>query len=108
MAGENCRTGCQEKNHANYAECLQGANVTIAATLNSPLGAAFNQTKTELKQFREVAGDGMVPEGTTAAKIQAAKDASKLLGRPYNGEKDPPTRMIVNKDSARFVNAIGD
>jgi hypothetical protein len=32
MAGQNCRTGCKEKDHADYWECLTAARINVDKT----------------------------------------------------------------------------
>lgn len=103
-----CRSGCKSKDHGSYAECLQAAGVTVAATINSPLQPMYEATKTDLPAYQSARRNGIQPGGTSLEKVRAAEQASRLLGRPYNGEKDPPADMIVNKKTAKFVNATGD
>ena len=38
-------------------------------------------------------------------KVREAESASRALGRPYNANVDPPANLIVNKNTARFLNA---
>jgi hypothetical protein len=38
-------------------------------------------------------------------KVREAESASRALGRPYDADTMPPANMIVNKNTARFVNA---
>jgi hypothetical protein len=104
----NCRSGCDTKNHRSYAECLQSANVTIAATLTSPANFLFDKTKQDLKAYRTARANGIQPEGTTVEKVRAAEAASRRLGRAYDADRDPPAKMIVNKNTARFVNASSE
>jgi hypothetical protein len=104
----NCRSGCRTKDHDSYAECLLAANVTIAATVTSPANFLFDKTKKDLRAYQTARANGIQPEGTTVEKVRAAEDASRRLGRAYNAEKDPPASMIVNKNTARFVNASGE
>jgi hypothetical protein len=80
--------------------------VTIAGTINSPLQSMYEDTKRDLRAYKEARADGIVPEGTSAKKIQAAKDATKLLGRPYNSHKDAPAAMINSKNTAKAANLI--
>ena len=100
-----CRSGCKTKDHRSYAECLQAANVTIAATVTSPANFLFDKTKKDLAAYQSARLNGIQPEGTTVEKVRAAEEASRKLGRAYNAEKDPPASMIVNKKTAKFVNA---
>ena len=103
----NCREGCPTKDHATYGECLKAANVTVTAVINSPLQGMYEKTKSDLSSFAEARSYGIMPEGTTREKVDAAKAATKALGRPYNAAKDPPANMIATKKAAKFVNAIG-
>ena len=100
----NCRSGCREQNHESYAECLQSANVRTAATLNSNLAPAWDTTKKELAAYKNARANGIQPAGTSMAKIRAAEQASRQLGRPYDGDTMPPANLIVNKNTAKFVN----
>ena len=59
----------------------------------------------ELSAYDAARRNGIQPEGTTINKVRAAENASRALGRPYNADTDPPANMIVNKNTARFVNA---
>jgi hypothetical protein len=103
-----CRSGCKTQNHRSYAACLQAANVTIAATVTSSANFLYDKTKKDLSAYQTARLNGIQPEGTTVEKVRAAEDASRLLGRAYNAEKDPPANMIVNKNTAKFVNVTGD
>jgi hypothetical protein len=103
----NCREGCKTKDHSSYAECLQSANVTVTAVINSPLQSAYEKTKSDLSAFREARSYGIMPEGTTKEKVDAAKAATKALGRPYDAAKDPPTSMISTKKAVSAVKRLG-
>jgi len=100
-----CRSGCREKNHSSYAECLRAANVQQAATMNSPMQKYYDTTKTELSAYRTARANGIQPEGTTMTKVRAAEEASRVLGRSYNADVDPPASLITNKATAKLVNA---
>ena len=96
----NCRTGCKTKDHESYAQCLQDANVRVAATMNNPF---TSDVKKELSAYKTARVNGIQPEGTTITKIREAESASRLLGRPYNADVDPPAKMVVNKNAAKFL-----
>lgn len=100
-----CRSGCKEQNHSSYAECLRAANVQQAATMNSTLQGYYDTTKTELSAYRTARANGIQPEGTTMTKIKAAEEASRVLGRAYNADSDPPASLVTNKATAKFLNA---
>lgn len=103
-----CRQGCRTKDHSSYAECLRSANVQVGDTINSPLAPVWDATKSDLVAYRTARANGIQPGATRMKEVRAAEDATRLLGRPYNAEKDPPADMIVNKNSARFVRAMED
>ena len=105
LSQNNCRTGCRTKDHASWAECAKAANPTISATSASTLSSMWSKTKTDLAAYETARRNGIQPEGTTVEKVREAERASKALGRPYNADTMPPASMIVNKNTARFVNA---
>jgi len=104
----SCREGCTSKDHRSYAECLRAASVTVTAIINSPMQRMFEQTKTELSAYKNARANGIQPEGTTIDKVREAETASRRLGRPYDANTMPPANMIVNKNTARFVNASNE
>lgn len=100
-----CREGCRTKDHESYAQCLRSARVTVNATINSQLQGMWEKTKTDLSAYQTARANGIQPGGTSVEKVRDAESATRLLGRPYNANTDPPANMIVNKNTARFVNA---
>ena len=100
-----CRTGCPTQDHSSWAQCAKASNISVTAVINSPQQGMFEQTKRELRSYRELRMDGIQPEGTTMDKINAARKASERLGRPYNAEKDPPANLISTKAAASLVKA---
>jgi hypothetical protein len=103
-----CRTGCKTQDHANWGECARAANLSISAGESAPAFYAGKQydNKTwnrELNAFDSAVADGISPEGTTMDKVASAVQASKLLGRPYQAESDPPAKFITSKNTAAFV-----
>ena len=101
----NCRSGCRTQNHASYAECLRAANPTINATATSNLASMWSKTKSDLAAYETARRHGIQPGGTTIEQVRAAETATRRLGRPYDANTMPPASMIVNKNTARFVNA---
>ena len=100
-----CRSGCKTQSHASYSECLQSANVRVTATINSPMQFAWEKTKQDTAAYAAARANGIQPAGTTLEKVREAETASRVLGRPYDANTMPPANMIVNKNTARFVNA---
>lgn len=103
-----CRSGCVTKDHGSYAECLQSANVTVSAVINSPLQSVYENTKADLRAYAAAKANGIQPSGTSREKVHAAEAASNLLGRPYNAHKDAPAPMVQTKTHARLVNALSE
>ena len=100
-----CRTNCATQDHGSFGACARAANIKINAVMVSPQRSMFDQTKMELSAYDAARRNGIQPEGTTINKVREAENASRALGRPYNADTDPPANMIVNKNTARFVNA---
>jgi hypothetical protein len=65
----------------------------------------WESTKRDLPAYRSAREYGIQPESTSYEKVKQAESATRMLGRPYNAEKDPPASMIVNKNTVRFANA---
>lgn len=100
-----CRSGCPTRDHVSYSECLRSANVRVTATVGSALQPVWEKTKSDLSAYEAARRNGIQPEGTTRQKVREAEAASRALGRPYDADTMPPANMIVNKNTARFVNA---
>ena len=103
-----CRSGCRTQDHASWAECARSANIRVTAIATSANRDGFEQTKRDLKAYKEARSAGIQPEGTTMDKIEAAKTATKAMGRPYNANTDPPASLIATKKAAKFVSNGGD
>lgn len=99
-----CRSGCKTQDHSSYGECARAASIKVGATVASNNSEMFSQTKRELKDYRAARAQGIQPEATTSAKINDAIAATKILGRPYNADSDPPAKTITSKKAAAFVN----
>ena len=79
--------------------------MTVTAVVNSPLQGMYEKTKSDLSAYQAARANGIQPEGTSREKVREAETATRRLGRPYDANTDPPANMIVNKNTARFVNA---
>jgi hypothetical protein len=93
------------QDHVSYSDCLRSANVRVTATVNSALQPVWEKTKSDLSAYEAARRNGIQPEGTTVQKVREAESASRALGRPYDANTMPPANLIVNKNTARFVNA---
>lgn len=103
-----CRSGCKTQDHRSYAECAKAANIRVTAIATSRNRDGYEQTKKELRAYREARSAGIQPEGTSMDKIESAKKATAAMGRPYNANTDPPASMITTKKAAKFVTQGGD
>jgi len=99
-----CRSGCKTQDHESYAACLRACRPQMPAVLTSPLRSMYDKTKDDLSAYRNARANGIQPETTTVEKVRQAEAASRLLGRPYNAEKDPPARLIETPTAARYAN----
>jgi hypothetical protein len=106
--GNNCRTGCTEKNHESYIECLKASNLQINT---GDAGRAETMTSKkwdgELKAYRDARAEGIQPAGTTMKAINEAKAASDKLGAAYNADVMPSADKIT-KQSASVLKHTGD
>lgn len=77
----HCRTGCPTQNHTSYAACCRGLQ------LNSGEDRTFKQRAwdAELQAYRNAVSEGIQPDGTSMAKIDAAKKKSDAVGVAYGG-----------------------
>ena len=51
----------------------------------------------ELKAYEDARRQGIQPNGTSMAQIQAAHKASEALGKPYDGDTMPKAHQITQK-----------
>jgi hypothetical protein len=106
--GENCRTGCSEKNHESYIECLKASNLQINT---GDAGRAENMTAKkwdgELEAYRKARAEGIQPAGTSMSAINQAKAASDKMGAAYNADTMPSADKIT-KASAEVLKHTGD
>lgn len=76
---DNCRTGCQTRDHASYAECLRAANpvVNLKAT-------PHNAWDRELETYRDARSQGIQPASTKMAAVRQALDISDRTGVAFD------------------------
>ena len=105
--GDNCRSGCKEKNHESYVECLKASNLQINT---GDAGRSESMTAKkwdgELEAYRKARAEGIQPSGTTMKAINEAKAASDKLGTAYNGESMPAAKEIT-KRTAKVMKETG-
>lgn len=95
------------KDHSTYAECLRSANIKPAATVASNNGEMYDKTRKDLRAYEIAKANGISPRSTHSQAVKEAEQATKLLGRPYDAQFDPPAQMIQTKTAAKFVNTEG-
>ena len=106
--GDNCRTGCKEKSHETYIECLQASNLQInTGDAGRAEGMSAKRWDGELKAYRDARAEGIQPAGTTMRQIVEAKKASDKLGAAYNADVMPSTDKIT-KSSVEGLKHTGD
>lgn len=105
--GDNCRSGCIEKNHETYIDCLRDANIQTNAG-----DAAGNKTMTkkrwdaELNAYANARSQGIQPAGTTMRAVNEAKAASDTLGVAFDAGTMPAAKQIT-KHKAKVMKEVG-
>ena len=90
-----CRTGCKTKSHSSYHECLRDAGVrTYLASPSRGLdGTTEKRWNAELTAYRDARRQGIQPDGTTKAKVEAAVRRSDAAGAAYGRDFSQATPM---------------
>ena len=60
----------------------------------------------ELQTYRDARAEGIQPNGTSRFKVEAARDASDMMGSAYNAETMPQANQI-NKPIVEVMKEIG-
>lgn len=86
--GEKCRTGCVEKTHSSYAECLRAGAPRIAYANSAAGWDASTQRRwdAELDAYRDARAEGIQPAGTRMKDIEAARRISDATGTAYQAD----------------------
>jgi hypothetical protein len=92
MTGENCTSGCRTKDHATWGECMRSKRMLVGAM--DP--GHVKKWDGELYDYRDLRAQGIQPAGTTRMHIEAAKEISDNMGRPYNADELSPTEAVKN------------
>lgn len=104
--GENCRTGCKEKNHESYAECLRNSGVQVNT---GDAGRAESMTskkwESELSAYRDARAQGIQPAGTSMKAVAESLEASDKIGKAYNADVMPATNKITKSTANTFKEA---
>lgn len=56
----------------------------------------------ELDAYRQARADGIQPAGTSMAKIQEARRASEAMGKPYDSNTMPNSKLIKNNTVSKL------
>lgn len=81
MLGENCRSGCPERNHESYAACLKDT------TFHAALGESHDANvrgEAELSAYRAARAQGIQPASTRKRDIDRAVILSDKSGSAFN------------------------
>lgn len=83
-----CRTGCTEKTHSSYAECLRAGLPRIAYSNSAGGWDATRQKKwdAELDAYRAATAEGIQPATTKMRDIQEAKRISDQTGTAFRAD----------------------
>lgn len=80
-----CRSGCRTQDHATYADCCldAGLRTYLVRASKGEDGTAQKKWDRELESYYSARKEGIRPDGTTTAKIDAAKRRSDAAGAAY-------------------------
>lgn len=77
--GEKCRTGCRERTHMSYGECLRAGSVQVA-----PMWTNSRSIHSELDAYASARRQGIQPAGTSMHQVEAAVRASDETGKAWD------------------------
>lgn len=95
-----CRSSCPTQDHANWGECARAGRLMVGWS-RSAYGldrTEDNRLQGELRDFKAAVDAGMLPDGTTRAKIDFANRQSDRHGGLYGRE----FRVIPKADRKGF------
>lgn len=61
----------------------------------------------ELNAYRAARAQGIQPNGTSMAQVQAAMNASDVMGKAYNADTEATPAAMINKDSVKSLTDAG-
>lgn len=90
------------KHWESHPQFVEGCFGCKALTLQMNAGDAVRDISdkewtSELQAYRDARAQGIQPAGTKRKHIQAAHEASEILGKPYNANVMPPAQKIDTK-----------
>lgn len=100
----NCRSSCPTPGaHKTFGECARAGRLMVGWSREA-YGldkSADNRLQGELKDFRECVEAGILPDGTTRAKIDFARRQSDIHGGLYGEEF-----RVIPKESRKGYDAV--
>lgn len=83
VLGDNCRSGCRSKSHANWGECVRAAGITV-----TPVDGQAKRIDHELDSYAKARKQGIQPAGTSQVQIDAAVQVSEKVGKAWNANNE--------------------
>lgn len=80
----SCRSGCKERNHSSYVECLRSARIRIGAEGHQD----FKAVMSELNTYVDARRQGVQPLNTTTAATRYAMASSEKTGKAFDAAVD--------------------
>lgn len=74
-----CRSGCKERDHRSYGECLRSARITV-----TPLDSNSKAVMSELGAYVDARRQGVQPATTSRADTDVAMMVSDKIGRAFD------------------------
>jgi hypothetical protein len=79
-----CSSSCKTQDHASWGDCIRAKSLRVGYCGQGG-GDATAQKKwdSELSAYKDARAQGIQPDGTTRAKVEAAVKASNEKGAAY-------------------------
>lgn len=103
----------EERREHNHPEYVEGCFACKIKTLqlntgdaNSNKAMPSKRWNSELDAYADARAQGVQPAGTSMTAVEDALRTSETLGRAYDANVDPPTKMI-DKATANVMTEVG-
>lgn len=98
-----CRSGCPTQDHASWGECARSARLMVGYCRSAYGLDATDERKLqgELRDFEAAVRVGILPDGTTRAKIDFANRQSDIHGGLYGEEF-----RVIPKENRKGFDAV--
>lgn len=78
--GDNCCSRCSTRDHGTFGACIRAMNIQVSSRTIGEL----NKWDADLDAYGNARKQGIQPESTNRAAVDAAVEISNEIGRPYD------------------------